>query len=47
MNIVKEKVLKSINVLASKEIDNTLKGRCLFLCYQPKIPESLKSKKVK
>ena len=41
---MKEKVLKSIKKISDKEINNTVKGRCLFLCYQPKIPKSLKRK---
>ncbi|RHS11086.1 cyclic lactone autoinducer peptide [Coprobacillus sp. AF13-25] len=25
-------------------MSNTVEGRCLFLCYQPKIPKNLKEK---
>lgn len=39
-----KKLLKSVKKLADKEINNTVNGRCLFLCYQPKIPAPLKKK---
>ena len=39
-----KKILKSVKKLADKEIHNTIDGKCLFLCYQPKIPKSLKKK---
>lgn len=39
-----KKILKSIKRLADKEINNTIEGKCLFLCYQPKIPVDLKKK---
>lgn len=30
--------------LIDKQINNTLEGRCIFLCYQPKVPSKLKEK---
>lgn len=39
-----KKLLKSVKKLADKQIMNTIDGKCLFLCYQPKIPTSLKNK---
>lgn len=37
-------ILKSIKKLADRQINNTIDGKCLFLCYQPKIPVSLKKR---
>lgn len=37
-------ILKSIKKIADRQINNTIDGKCLFLCYQPKIPASLKKK---
>ena len=39
-----KKILKSIKKMADKELHNTIDGKCLFLCYQPKIPKNLKKK---
>lgn len=39
-----KKILRSVKKLADKEIHNTIDGKCLFLCYQPKIPKTLKKK---
>lgn len=39
-----KKILKSVKKLADREINSTIDGKCLFLCYQPKIPVSLKKK---
>ena len=39
-----KRILKSVKKIADKEIKNTIDGKCLFLCYQPKIPVSLQKK---
>ena len=39
-----KKILKSVKKLADKEVNNAIDGKCLFLCYQPKIPTILKRK---
>lgn len=41
---VKKKILRSIKKSSDKQINNTINGRCLFLCYQPKIPRKIKDK---
>ncbi|WP_455685003.1 cyclic lactone autoinducer peptide [Thomasclavelia sp.] len=43
MGTIKKQSLKFLKKAASKEIQNTTKNRCLFLCYQPKLPKSLKN----
>lgn len=42
--INEKKILSNLKKIANKEIDNTIRGKCLFLCYQPKIPHNLKKK---
>lgn len=37
-------ILKGIKRESDKQISNAVEGRCLFLCYQPKIPKNLKEK---
>lgn len=39
-----KKLLKDIKKISDKQINNTIDGLCLFLCYQPKIPKELKRK---
>ena len=39
-------LLKIAKCIANKQINDTIDGRCLFLCYQPKIPKNLKKRKV-
>lgn len=41
---VKKKILRGIKKSSDKQINNTIDGRCLFLCYQPKIPKNIKDK---
>lgn len=41
---MKKLLLTSIKKIADKQIKNTVDGKCLFLCYQPKIPATLKKK---
>lgn len=41
---VTKKFLKSIKKSSDKQISNTIDGKCLFLCYQPKIPKSIRDK---
>lgn len=42
MNLITRESMKLLKKAAGKEIKNTSKNRCLFLCYQPKLPKSLK-----
>ena len=44
VKIMNKRILKSVKKIADKEIKNTIDGKCLFLCYQPKIPVSLQKK---
>lgn len=39
-----ETLLKKIT---QKQINDTIDGKCIFLCYQPTIPKSLLKKKTK
>lgn len=41
---VTKKILKGIKKSSDKQISNTIDGRCLFLCYQPKIPKNIRDK---
>lgn len=41
---VTKKILKGIKKSSDKQISSTIDGRCLFLCYQPKIPKNIKEK---
>lgn len=38
-------ILSKVKTLSDIEIDSTIRGKCLFLCYQPKIPKKLKKVK--
>ena len=40
--IIEKEIMRSIKFLAEKEINNTIDGKCMFLCYQPKVPNKLK-----
>ncbi|MFQ9669145.1 cyclic lactone autoinducer peptide [Coprobacillus cateniformis] len=42
--IIKKNILIGVKKIAEKEINKTIDGKCLFLCYQPKIPKQLKRK---
>lgn len=42
MNRVQQKSMQLLKKVATREISNTTKNRCLFLCYQPKLPKNLK-----
>lgn len=42
MNLITKESMKLLKKAAHKEIQNTSRNRCLFLCYQPKLPKSLK-----
>ncbi|WP_305139858.1 AgrD family cyclic lactone autoinducer peptide [Thomasclavelia cocleata] len=44
-NKLKKIIFKSIKNVADKQIENTIDGKCLFLCYQPKIPQNIKKSK--
>lgn len=39
-----KKIFNAIKKLSDSQINNTIEGRCLFLCYQPKIPKKLRKK---
>lgn len=43
-NQISRKLLKKVKDVSDKQINNTIEGRCLFLCYQPKIPKKLRFK---
>lgn len=42
--IMKKTLLNQLKKQVDKELKDTLDGKCLFLCYQPHIPISIKNK---
>lgn len=36
--------LSLIKKESQRQIENTINGKCIFLCYEPKIPLSIKKK---
>lgn len=44
MKIVDKKtLLLGVKKIADKQITDAVKGKCLFLCYQPEIPKQIKN----
>lgn len=37
-------ILNKVKRLSDKQIENTIEGKCLFLCFQPTIPKKIKNK---
>lgn len=38
----KNVINKMLKQIADKQINDAVNGRCIFLCYQPDLPKSLK-----
>lgn len=38
-------VLNSIKKLTERQIDDAINQKCIFLCFQPKLPNSINNKK--
>lgn len=37
-------LLTLVQKQTQRQINNTIEGKCIFLCYEPRIPQSLKKK---